>query len=269
MTRVPSTHQHCPVNQGETPACTQHRVASQSWRLSEDDYKSHCVTQCPDSSPDSWTTAPLPLFRKAVCDWPAPAQTPSTWKHRVLMEAEHRAPSTSSLHPDTLALIFSINSPSGPFIEFPLSCDSSPHYTGGECGHTLGRITDKPTVQHCVCPSLWPSPTFCWVIPFSSVFPAGGCSSLAMEELLKHLTKVSICQRQIMEHMAACQGESDKRSPRFTLPLPNSSGHAAPAKEDHTRRRRELCRDVRGHRDSISWVGFLLAVLLSPKKELI
>lgn len=103
-----------------------------------------------------------------------------------------RAPNTSSLHPDTLALIFSINSPSGSFIEFPLSCDSSPHYTGGECGHTLGRITDKATVQNCVCPGLWPSPTFCWGIPFSSVFPAGGCSSLAMEELLNHLTKVNI-----------------------------------------------------------------------------
>ncbi len=40
--------------------------------------------------------------------------------------------------------------------------------------------------------------------------PTGGGSSLDMEELLKHLTEVSIRQQQIVEHMAARQGESER-----------------------------------------------------------
>ncbi len=39
---------------------------------------------------------------------------------------------------------------------------------------------------------------------------SGGDSSPAMEELLKHLTEVSIRQQQIVEHMAARQGETER-----------------------------------------------------------
>ncbi len=42
------------------------------------------------------------------------------------------------------------------------------------------------------------------------VSPTGGDSSPDMEELLKHLTEVSIRQQQIVEHMAARQGESER-----------------------------------------------------------
>ncbi len=39
---------------------------------------------------------------------------------------------------------------------------------------------------------------------------SGGDSSPAMEELLKPLTEVSIRQQQIVEHMAARQGETER-----------------------------------------------------------
>ncbi len=50
----------------------------------------------------------------------------------------------------------------------------------------------------------------CFFPIYLFVFPTGGGSSPDMEELLKHLTEVSIRQHQIVEHMAACQGESER-----------------------------------------------------------
>ncbi len=53
-----------------------------------------------------------------------------------------------------------------------------------------------------------------WVLFFLLIHlvvsPTGGDSSPDMEKLLKHLTEVSIRQQQIVEHMAARQGESER-----------------------------------------------------------
>ncbi len=64
-------------------------------------------------------------------------------------------------------------------------------------------------------------------------FPSGGDSSPAMDELLKHLTEISIRQQQIVEHMATRQGETEREvaALRFTtaqrVPLPDPRVHAA------------------------------------------
>ncbi len=84
----------------------------------------------------------------------------------------------------------------------------------------LWRITDKRTF---FLFSFFSSGPFCflfWVRSgrFGFVFslntlvvsPTSGDSSPDMEELLKHLTEVSIRQQQIVEHMAARQGESER-----------------------------------------------------------
>ncbi len=60
-----------------------------------------------------------------------------------------------------------------------------------------------------------PPPPFCFCC---MDLPSGGDSSPAMEELLKHLTEISIRQQQIVEHMAARQGETEREvaALRFT-----------------------------------------------------
>ncbi len=69
-----------------------------------------------------------------------------------------------------------------------------------------------------------------------------------MDELLKHLTEISIRQQQIVEHMATRQGETEREvaALRFTaaqrvpLPDPPRSRHPAPAEDDRPRRHRTL-----------------------------
>ncbi len=86
------------------------------------------------------------------------------------------------------------------FVEIRLSCDPSPRHTGREFGH---ECEGSPTSN--------PSKTFTYIFFFSVLhrrpllpFPA------LMEELLKHLTEVSIRQQQIMEHMASRQSKTEQ-----------------------------------------------------------
>ncbi len=75
-----------------------------------------------------------------------------------------------------------------------------------------------------------PPPPFCFCC---MDLPSGGDSSPAMEELLKHLTEISIRQQQIVEHMAARQGETEREvaALRFTtaprVQPPDPRVHAA------------------------------------------
>ncbi len=110
-----------------------------------------------------------------------------------------------------------------------LSCDSSARHTGGECG----KIAEESPTPHnhrnlIIYFSFPPPPFFCRMD-----LPSGGDSSPAMEELLKHLTEISIRQQQIVEHMAARQGETEREvaALRFTTALrvqpPDPRVHAA------------------------------------------
>ncbi len=111
-----------------------------------------------------------------------------------------------------------------------LSCDSSARHTGGECG----QIAEESPIPHnhrnlIISFSFPPPPPFFCRMDL----PSGGDSSPAMEELLKHLTEISIRQQQIVEHMAARQGETEREvaALRFTtaprVQPPDPRVHAA------------------------------------------
>ncbi len=86
-----------------------------------------------------------------------------------------------------------------------------------------------------------------------------------MEDLLKHLTEVSIRQQQIMEHMAARQGETEREVAAFRMaaaprvPLPDPRAQAA-----------QLLPKMTAHDDAENYLRMFEAIALRedwPREE--
>ncbi len=99
-----------------------------------------------------------------------------------------------------------------------LSCDSSPRDTGGECGHSSSEESPTSDLLHL---------TFFFCCPRRALLPHN------MDEILQRLTEVSICQQQIVEHLATRQGETEqglaelRTAAAQRIPLPDPRVQAA------------------------------------------
>ncbi len=108
-------------------------------------------------------------------------------------------------HPCGFSLCFAL--PSGhnkstlrAFITESLSCDSSPHATGGEYGHSTSEESQTNDLLHL---------TFVFVF-FGFDCPRRALLPHTMDEILQRLTEVSIRQQQIVEHLTTRQGETEQ-----------------------------------------------------------
>ncbi len=203
VTRVPSTHQRRPGNEGGTPAHPRHRQTGHSWGSSDTAFKSRCSTH--DRERDLQKTPWLTLFyllpQRAVCDRSARAREHDTdpqhlGRTRSDLTAQHGAPRLAPAHP--------INKTTLRGFLLKSSCRVILHPV------TLVENAGMRMKDHRQATP--PERRLIFVFFFSPVLHRRPLlpSPAHMEELLKHLTEVSIRQQQIMEHMASRQGETER-----------------------------------------------------------